>query len=101
MAGADFIAQHAGGDFLKVQLKGRLIVDTKYKDKDIWICFRHLSTWYLYEHDIFLKWALRNTNNSRTKGWKNIADWKKVSGVYSWPSPSKQILTYLNQYALT
>ena len=34
--GADFIAQHIDGfTFLKVQLKGRLTVDLKYKDKDI------------------------------------------------------------------
>ena len=33
--GADFIAQHIDGDtFLKVQLKGRAVVDKKYVGKD-------------------------------------------------------------------
>jgi hypothetical protein len=99
--GADFIAQHVDGDlFLKVQLKGRPIVDTKYKAKGIWICFRRDGTWYLYPHDSFLKWALRNTTIARTSGWKRTKDWDRVSGVYSWPSPSKQIMAWMRQYAL-
>ena len=33
---ADFIAYHANGEtFLKIQLKSRLTVDTKYKNKNI------------------------------------------------------------------
>ena len=39
--GADFIAQHNDGEFLKVQLKGRLTLSKKYKTKDIYICFRY------------------------------------------------------------
>lgn len=69
--GADFIAYHVDGkSFLKVQLKGRLTVDRKYKNKEIWICFNDRndrSVWYLFPHDAFLRWALVNTNvgNSR------------------------------------
>ena len=38
---ADFIAQHyKNKTFLKVQLKGRLGIDKKYMNKDLWICFR-------------------------------------------------------------
>ena len=39
--GFGFIAYHVDGmQSLKVQLKGRLTVYTKYQDKGIWICFK-------------------------------------------------------------
>ena len=100
---ADFIAQHIDGKrFLKVQLKSRLIVDTKYKSKDIWICFRDKAnnTWYLYPHDEFLKWALLNTTIKQTKGWSHTEDWDRVTGIYSWPSSSKKVRAWLTDYAL-
>ena len=82
--GADFIANHVSGDlFLKVQLKGRPIVDTKYKNKDIWICFNYRNIWYLYPHDAFLRWALRNKGIGKTKGWEYPTDWDKLRGVYT------------------
>lgn len=100
--GADFIAHHISGDkFLKVQLKGRLTVDTKYKNKDIWICFNRKGIWYLFPHDEFLRWALDNSNIGQTKGWKNPSDWEQVTGDYSWGAPNKDILSKLNEYALT
>lgn len=104
--GADFIAHHVSGDyFLKVQLKGRLTVDTKYKNKEIWMCFNDQSgrsVWYLFPHDAFLRWALVNTNIGNTKGWENSPDCDSVKGVYSWPgSPGKRILFWLSDYALT
>ena len=34
--GADFIAQHLDGTFIKVQLKGRLTVSKKYEGKELW-----------------------------------------------------------------
>lgn len=99
--GADFIAYHNDGErFLKVQLKGRLWVDTKYKGKDIWICFRHKGTWYVYPHDAALRWALDNKNISQTKGWKHCSDWEKVAGAYSWPHPPEDFLRWLEKYAL-
>ena len=46
--GADFIAQHIDGEtFLKVQLKGRAVVDKKYEGKDLYIAFSGGSSWYL------------------------------------------------------
>ncbi|MCY1269864.1 hypothetical protein D9M68_161520 [compost metagenome] len=99
--GADFIAHHIRGDrFLKVQLKGRLTVDTKYKNKDIWIGFTHAGRWYLYPHDAFLKWALANLNIGNTKDWQHLDDWLNLQGVYSWPAPNKRILAWLQDYAL-
>lgn len=103
--GADFIAYHVDGDsFLKVQLKGRLTVDTKYKNKEIRICFNDLKdrkVWYLFPHDDFLRWALVNSDIGGTKGWKNPADWNQVEGAYSWLSTPKHMLTWLSDYSLT
>jgi hypothetical protein len=101
--GADFIAQHVNGDiFLKVQLKGRLAVGTKYKGKDIWMCFHHKKVWYLFPHDEFLRWALENKSIGTTRDWKNSDDWNKVTGIYTWPSPPKDAISWLdtNGYAL-
>ena len=47
---ADFIAMHyRDKSFLKVQLKGRITFDEKYRNKDLFICFedKTTSTWYL------------------------------------------------------
>ena len=99
--GADFIADHVNGEvFLKVQLKGVLTADAKYQGKDIWICFRRKDVWYLYPHDDFLQWALMNSNIANTKGWKVSQDGKVQSGVYTWPSPNKKIMTWLQGFAL-
>ncbi len=95
--GADSIAHHVSGDLsLKVQLKSRLTVAKKYENKDIWICFnyRYRSAWYLFLHDVFLRWALENLNIGSTKSWKGL-------GVYHWPSLSNDLLSWLSDYALT
>ena len=51
--GADFLAQHKDGDWLKVQLKGRLTTSPKYEGKDLYIMFedKEAGEWYLYPHD--------------------------------------------------
>ena len=53
--GADFISVHKDGNLmLKVQLKSRVTVDTKYLGKEIFIAFSdHHWNWYLYPHDKF------------------------------------------------
>lgn len=99
--GADFIASHVSGNqFLKVQLKSRLWVDTKYKGKEVWICFRDEGTWYLYHHDAFLRWALANTTVGTTKGWSHSDDFERVEGAYSWPGVTAKIAEWLARYAL-
>lgn len=79
--GADFIAQHKSGEFLKVQLKGRLTVDKKYIKKDIWMCFKHQDKWYICLHDELL--------NILESGILKTKSWDKVDGKYSWVRPSK------------
>ena len=50
--GFGFIAYHVDVmQSLKVQLKGRLTVYTKYQDKGIWICFKdqkNKNVWFLF-----------------------------------------------------
>lgn len=58
--GADFIACHINGNkFVKVQLKGRLTIDQKYRGKDIYITFNQDGKWYIYPHDT-LRYELLN-----------------------------------------
>jgi hypothetical protein len=51
--GADFIAQHIDGKWLKIQIKGRLTTKPEYEGKDIYIMFedKKNSNWYLFPHD--------------------------------------------------
>ena len=50
--GADFIAYHViTTRTLKIQLKSRITIGTKYVGKDIWVAFPHKRFWYLIEHD--------------------------------------------------
>jgi hypothetical protein len=101
--GADFIAQHISGEpFLKVQLKSRLWVDTKYKLKGIWTCFRAIpgGSWYLYPHDAFLEFALRELGIGSTAVWENAHDLATVSGAYSWPGVSAKLKQWLAAYVL-
>ena len=92
--GADFIACHIDNNtFLKVQLKGRLIIDKKYCGKSIFIAFPHRDDWYVYPHDKFLdviKADKPKTICSRS--------WEK--GTYSWPNPPAWGLEWLVEYRL-
>jgi len=66
---ADFIAYHNDGKkFLKIQLKTRLVLDTKYRSKDIYICFPLGLDWFLYPHDEALRWGLRTRRSERRPG---------------------------------
>ncbi len=54
--GADFIAIHVDGvTDIKVQLKGGLAFNNRYKDKNIYICFIDDEQVYLYPHDLILE----------------------------------------------
>ncbi|MGA8090300.1 MAG: hypothetical protein WCA10_23710 [Terracidiphilus sp.] len=83
--GADFIAQHfKSKEFLKVQLKGRLCFYKKYQGKDLYICFREASFWYLYPHDELLPKVHSSGSMSGTKSWDKL-------GGYSFPSIPRQL----------
>lgn len=92
--GADFIACHIDGNkFLKVQLKGRLNIDTKYSGKDIYIAFCDGGTWYLYPHDEVKDLLLANHLMAGSKSWDE-------GGGYSWPYLSVQMKVLLQKYVI-
>ena len=91
--GADFIAQHRDGEFLKVQLKGRLTFDKKYSNRDLYVCFPHEGDWYLYPHDDLLPQVLALTSVASTESWQ-------VCGGYSFPDLSKKLRPLLAPYRL-
>jgi hypothetical protein len=81
--GADFLAQHLNGDWLKVQLKGRLTIDHRYFMKDLYIMFQHkkTETWYFYPHDdLYLHVTDNYPNTAMAKNGFNTGDlsnWQK------------------------
>ena len=64
--GADFFAQHINGDWLKIQLKGRLVTSPAYEGKNLFIMFedKENSKWYLYPHDELTKFCRANYPNA-------------------------------------
>jgi hypothetical protein len=93
--GADFLAvPFNGSEILRVQLKGRLTFDKKYEGKDLWVCFRHAGSVYLYPHDIVLSEMLNTTNIG------NTASWLKPDGCYHFPHLSKFLEEQLKPYCL-
>ena len=93
--GADFIAVHVDGEtFLKVQLKGRLVLDKKYFKKGIYIAFFHGTDLFLYEHDDLLNYVVRNNLiGEGSIGWQE----KKAR---SWPAPPAWALAYLERFRI-
>lgn len=92
--GADFIAiDFSGEKYLKVQLKGRLTFDKKYKEKDLWICFNDKKNGkqYLYHHDELLKSF--EASFKKTSSWKN-------KGIYHFPNISVEIKEKLLEYSI-
>jgi len=92
--GADFIAQHCDGEFLKVQLKGRLTFDKKYEGRDLHVCFPDGDEWFLYPHDTLLREVLNSSNIGTTESWK-------VNGGYSFPHLSERMRQMLGPHRLT
>lgn len=89
--GADFIAVHVDGvTDLKVQLKGRLSFDKKYKGKEIYICFIAGEEIYLYPHDRILQ-ILESKISDRV--WKEKGSW-------STPKLTKENKNLLSEYLL-
>lgn len=93
--GADFIANHIDGvEFIKVQLKGRLTIDTKYVGKNIFIAFRYQDDTYLYPHDEIMNLILK-----KKPSVKMSESWKK--GLFSWNNPmTKALAQELEKYKI-
>ena len=104
--GVDWIAMHiptndvsssAGKPYLvgaiKVQQKGALTINKKYSGRDIWIALRHRESVILVPHDFLLM-----TNEGRQAQTTN--SWT-ANGEYSWPSPSRSLLSAIKSYIIT
>jgi hypothetical protein len=91
--GADFIAYNNNGITLKIQLKGRLTIDKKYLDKDIYVGFPLGNTWYVYPHDEVCHYILLLDKINSSKSWAD-------RGGYSWPSIPKWLSENLDKYRL-
>lgn len=89
--GADFISVHKNGNLmLKVQLKGRFTVDSKYLEKEIYIAFSDQTmTWYLYPHDKLYRLVMHHSNGAN----KNAA--RSIGYIPKWLS------SHLETYCLT
>lgn len=91
---ADFIAQHKDGStFLKVQLKGRLTFDKKYKGRDLYICFPYDEQWFIYPHDGLLQQILESGIMADTRSWRD-------DGCYHFPKLSVNIRRLLEPYRI-
>jgi hypothetical protein len=81
--GADFLAQHKDGDWLKIQLKGRLTTRPEYEGKDLYIMFedKKNAQWYLFSHDELTSYCREHHPNAvfTTEGHSrpNLSKWEK------------------------
>lgn len=93
--GADFIACHVDGEtFLKVQLKGRLVIDRKYQGKNIHIAFINGDAVYLYDHDRLID----HLEDNGLIGAESITWHQK--GFRSWPTPPVWAIKFLEDYRI-
>ena len=97
--GADFIACHIDGKtFMKIQLKGRLHFEKKYKGKNIYMAFNQGGKWYLYPHDKLLRKKVEG--QKMVEGLiENTKSWDE-RGIYHWPSIPKKLEKHMAQYAI-
>jgi len=92
--GADFIACHINGNtFLKIQLKGRLTIDEKYSEKNIFVAFNQDDKWYIYPHDQLKDELLNKGLMIGSKSWDD-------NHSYSWPKIPKNISNHMKKYAI-
>jgi hypothetical protein len=94
--GADFIAVHVDGEtFLKVQLKGRLMIDRKYLGKQIHVAFLHGDQAYLYDHDALA----RHLQDNNLIGDGSVSWHDK--GFRHWPNPPAWAMQFLQDYRIS
>jgi len=93
--GADFIACHVDGEtFLKVQLKGRLVIDRKYRGKSIYIAFLLGEDAFLYDHDCLVEYMeINDLIGASSVTWHE-------QGFRTWPKPPVWALDFLNDYRI-
>jgi len=76
--GADFLACHVDGKaFLKIQLKGRMVIDGKYADKDIHIAFLNGDDCYVYPHDEVRNRIAALGHKFEVRSWPQLPKWAR------------------------
>lgn len=91
-AGVDLILYNeATDDVLKVQLKSRWTIDTKYLGRGISIAFPDRDCWYLVPHDELVGMA-------DGYGFTARDSWTKPSGAYSYAPLSKRMVEDLRRF---
>ncbi len=93
--GADFIACHIDGrTFLKVQLKGRLVIDRKYQGKDIHVAFMLDDDVYLYPHDqLVFHMEANELIGADSVTWHD-------KGFRSWATPPAWAIKFLEEFRI-
>ena len=92
--GADFLAYHIDGvTTMRVQLKGRMIIDKKYLGKKLHMTFPCKGHWYLIEHDHLVSLIRNHTNWIDTESWL-------TNGGYSSVSPNQELLAHMEEYLI-
>jgi len=95
--GADFIACHIDGEtFLRVQLKGRLVIDRKYQGKHVFIAFLHGDDCYVYPHDEIVE-TLETRGKLGERGRRQRWD---EDGIRTWPKPPAWARELLADYRI-
>ena len=94
--GADFIAYHNDGKrFYRVQLKGRLTIDDKYRGKDLYIAFVDADAdgdrVYVYPHDEMANRIDAAGRINQSKSWSKFRS-------YSWPGVSSWLRDLLEEF---
>lgn len=93
---ADCIAVHRDGSSIKIQLKGRFVLNKDYMDKDLWVSFpaKNRDGWYLYPHDELV------TELDQDKDSFKFIDWFKKEGAYSSATLSVALSEVLQKYKI-
>ena len=78
--GADFLAYHKDqNETLKVQLKGRVHVDEKYSNKNIYMAFPLNDGWCIIHHETLLELVGLHTVWLKSDAWKNTKSYSSKS----------------------
>jgi len=94
--GADFLACHSEREtVLRVQIKGRMVIDRKSPGKSIHIAFRLDGDCYVYEHDALVQHVEKHGHIG-----PNAVLWHDSKGFRTWPRPPQWAHAFLAQYKL-
>ncbi|MCY4556609.1 MAG: Swt1 family HEPN domain-containing protein [Chloroflexi bacterium] len=79
---------------IKVRCPGRVAIQAKFLERDLYVCFPAHGSWYLVPHDGLVGIA------GETTPWLDSHCWRD-RGWYSSANPSKRMLARLAPYSLT